>query len=137
MVTYGDGVGSVDVEALLAFHRAKGKLATITVVQPPSRFGELTVDGDGLARAFVEKPQNSTGAINGVFMIFEREAIDRYIPPDSDCMLERQPLNDLAADGELAAFEHHGFWQCIDTPREQVLLNELWNRGDAPWNVWH
>jgi glucose-1-phosphate cytidylyltransferase len=136
MVTYGDCVGSVDLNALLAFHRQKGKLATITAVQPPSRFGELLVDGDGLAHQFIEKPQTSEGAINGGFMVFEREAIDRYFPSNSDCMLEREPLNRLAADGELAAYEHHGFWQCVDTPRERELLDHLWRSSEAPWKVW-
>jgi glucose-1-phosphate cytidylyltransferase len=136
MVTYGDGVGSVDIDALLAFHRQRGKLATITVVQPPSRFGEVVVDNEGLAREFVEKPQVSQGSINGGFMVFEREAIDRYFPTDTDFMLEREPLSGLAADGELAAFEHHGFWQCVDTPRELSLLNELWSSGAAPWETW-
>jgi glucose-1-phosphate cytidylyltransferase len=136
MVTYGDGVGSVDIDALLAYHRRMGKLATITVVQPPSRFGELVVDDKGLAREFVEKPQVSTGSINGGFMVFEREAIDRYFPRDSDYMLEREPLGGLASDGELAAFAHHGFWQCVDTPRELILLNELWMSGEAPWQTW-
>jgi glucose-1-phosphate cytidylyltransferase len=136
MVTYGDGVGSVDIGALLAYHRRQGKLATITAVQPPSRFGELVVDGDGLVREFTEKPQTSTGAINGGFMVFEREAIDKYFPADGDYMLEREPLNGLAADGQLAAFEHHGFWQCVDTPRERALLDELWSTQRAPWKVW-
>ncbi|HEY3845163.1 MAG TPA: glucose-1-phosphate cytidylyltransferase [Acidimicrobiales bacterium] len=136
MVTYGDGVGSVDVKALMSFHRRQGKLATMTAVQPPSRFGELVVDNQGMVREFAEKPQTSTGAINGGFMVFEREAIDRYFPADVDCMLEREPLNGLAADGELAAFEHHGFWQCVDTPRERTLLNDLWTSDQAPWKTW-
>jgi glucose-1-phosphate cytidylyltransferase len=136
MVTYGDGVGPVDIEALLAYHRAKGKLATITAVQPPSRFGELIIDGDGLAREFVEKPQTSEGAINGGFMVFEREAIDKYFPTDVDVMLEREPLNGLASDGQLAAFQHHGFWQCVDTPRERSLLDDLYTSGQAPWQTW-
>jgi glucose-1-phosphate cytidylyltransferase len=136
MVTYGDCVGTIDINALLAFHRNQGRLATITVVQPPSRFGELVVDNQGLARQFIEKPQTSTGAINGGFMVFEREAIERYIPVDADCMLEREPLSGLASDGQLAAFEHHGFWQCVDTPRERELLNDLWTNGQAPWKAW-
>jgi glucose-1-phosphate cytidylyltransferase len=136
MVTYGDGVGSIDIDALLAFHRAKGKLATVTAVQPPSRFGELVVDRDGLAREFAEKPQTSAGTINGGFMVFEREAIERYFPSDFDCMLEMEPLNGLASDGELAAYEHRGFWQCVDTPRERMLLGDLWESGEAPWQTW-
>jgi glucose-1-phosphate cytidylyltransferase len=136
MVTYGDGVAPIDLDALLAFHREKGKLATITAVQPPSRFGELVVDKEGLAREFAEKPQTSAGSINGGFMIFEREAIERYFPTDFDYMLEREPLGGLASDGELAAFEHHGLWQCVDTPRERTLLDELWTSGEAPWQIW-
>jgi glucose-1-phosphate cytidylyltransferase len=120
----------------LAFHRAKGKLATVTAVQPPSRFGELVVDRDGLAREFAEKPQTSAGTINGGFMVFEREAIERYFPSDFDCMLEKEPLNGLASDGQLAAYEHRGFWQCVDTPRERMLLGDLWESGDAPWQTW-
>jgi len=136
MVTYGDGVGDIDIASLLAFHRQTGKLATITAVQPPSRFGELVVDGDGLVREFAEKPHNGRGAVNGGFMVFEREAIDRYFPIDYDCMLEEEPLSGLAADGELAAYEHQGFWQCVDTPRDRNVLDDLWASGDAPWQVW-
>jgi glucose-1-phosphate cytidylyltransferase len=135
MVTYGDGVASLDLGQLLEFHRRKGKLATVTVVQPPSRFGELVVD-NGLAREFIEKPQIGSGAINGGFMVFEREALDRYFPADGDYMLEDEPLHGLASDGELAAFEHPGFWQCVDTPRERLLLEDLWNSGNAPWQSW-
>ena len=132
MVTYGDGVGSIDIDALLAFHRAKGKLATVTAVQPPSRFGELVVDRDGLAREFAEKPQTSAGTINGGFMVFEREAIDRYFPSDFDCMLEKEPLNGLASDGQLAAYEHRGFWQCVDTPpRADVARRPVGERRRA------
>jgi glucose-1-phosphate cytidylyltransferase len=135
MVTYGDGVADVDVSAVVAYHRAHGKLATITAVRPPGRFGELKID-DGLVSAFEEKPQTSGGAIGGGFMVFEREAIDRYIPTDQDVMLEREPLSSMAKDGELMAFEHAGFFQPMDTPREQELLTELWNTGTAPWKVW-
>jgi glucose-1-phosphate cytidylyltransferase len=135
MVTYGDSVGNVDVAALLAFHRAHGKLATVTAVHPPGRFGELVIDGDRVQR-FEEKPQTSQGAINGGFMVLEREAIDRFIPADDDVMLEREPMSDLAAAGELAAFRHDGFWQPMDTPRERDLLERLWLDGDAPWKTW-
>lgn len=136
MITYGDGVGPVDIGALLAFHRKMGKLATITGVRPPTRFGDLVVDDKGLAREFVEKPQTGTGLINGGFMVFEREAIDRYIPENSDYMLEREPLSGLASDGQLAVFQHDGFWQPMDTPRERILLDELWRSGNAPWRIW-
>lgn len=136
MVTYGDGVGDIDVTALLEFHRSHGRLATITAVRPPGRFGELAVTREGAVASFDEKPQTSTGAINGGFMVLEREAIDRYVPPDVDVMLEREPLAKLAADGQLMAFAHDGFWQPMDTPRERTLLEELWRRGEAPWVVW-
>lgn len=135
MVTYGDGVGDIDVDALLAFHREHGRLATITAVRPPGRFGELALDG-GRVQAFEEKPQTSAGAINGGFMVFEREALDHYIPADADVMLEREPLGKLAADGQLAAYVHDGFWQPMDTPRERQLLEDMWASGRAPWKVW-
>lgn len=135
MVTYGDSVGDVDVTGLLEFHRAHGRLATVTAVRPPGRFGELHLDGE-VVRSFEEKPQTSGGAINGGFMVLEREAIERFIPVDDDVMLEREPLQGLAAAGELAAYDHRGFWQPMDTPRERELLDRLWEDGKAPWKVW-
>jgi glucose-1-phosphate cytidylyltransferase len=136
MVSYGDCVGDVDVTALLAHHRASGRLATVTAVQPPSRFGELLIDSSGAVREFTEKPQTSTGAINGGFMVFEREAIDRYFPADGDFMLEREPLSSLASDGQLTAYVHRGFWQPMDTMHDKNLLEELWAAGTPPWKVW-
>jgi glucose-1-phosphate cytidylyltransferase len=136
MVTYGDGVADVDINALLTFHRSQGRLATVTAVHPPGRFGELVINDAGLVKEFAEKPQTSGGAISGGFMVFEREAIERYIPADEDVMLEREPLSRLAADSQLAAFEHEGFFQPMDTPREQELLNRLWEDGKAPWRLW-
>lgn len=133
MVTYGDGVGDIDVTALVEFHRSHGRLATITAVHPPGRFGELVLTGDRVDQ-FVEKPQVSDGWINGGFMVLEREAIEGYIP-DDDVMLEREPIAALAAAGELMAYRHDGFWQPMDTPRERDLLEELWVAGDAPWMV--
>ena len=135
MVTYGAGVGDIDVDALLDFHRAQGCLATVTVVRPPGRFGEVVVK-DGLVAEFAEKPQTSSGAINGGFMVFEREAIEQYIPEGGDVMLEREPMSRLAADRQLAAYQHEGFWQPMDTPRERELLNSLWDAGAAPWKTW-
>lgn len=135
LVTYGDSVGDVDVRALLAHHRSHGKLATVTAVRPPGRFGELLLDGT-LVRSFEEKPQTSGGAINGGFMVFERAAIERFIPADDDVMLEREPMSALAAAGELAAYHHDGFWQPMDTPRERDLLERLWAEGKAPWRTW-
>ncbi len=133
MVTYGDGVGDIDVTALVEFHRSHGRLATITAVHPPGRFGELVLAGDRVDQ-FVEKPQVSDGWINGGFMVLEREAIEGYIP-DDDVMLEREPIAALADAGELMAYRHEGFWQPMDTPRERDLLEELWAAGDAPWTV--
>lgn len=135
MVTYGDSIGDVDITALMAFHRAHGRLATVTSVRPPGRFGELVVGSDGRVERFEEKPQTSAGSINGGFMVFEKEAIDRFVPEDEDVMLEREPMSALAAAGELVAFEHDGFWQPMDTPRERDLLEALWTSGDAPWTT--
>jgi len=137
MVTYGDSIGDIDISALLQCHRRAGRLATITAVQPPSRFGELTIGDDGKVTSFVEKPQTSTGAINGGFMVFQREALDRYFPAEGNYMLEREPLGALAADGQLTAYPHDGFWQPMDTPRERLLLEGLWTSGRAPWCVWY
>ncbi len=136
MVTYGDAVGTVDIEKLLEFHRAQGKLATVTAVHPPGRFGELVVQQDGLISEFAEKPQTSAGAINGGFMVFEKAAIEQYIPSDADVMLEREPMSALAKDGQLVAYQHEGFWQPMDTPRERQLLEDLWQSEHAPWKVW-
>jgi glucose-1-phosphate cytidylyltransferase len=107
----------------------------VTAVRPPGRFGELVLDGT-LVRRFDEKPQTSGGAINGGFMVFEREAIERFIPKDDDVMLEREPMGALAAAGQLAAFHHDGFWQPMDTPRERDLLDRMWADGEAPWHTW-
>lgn len=130
MVTYGDGLGSIDISALLAFHRAQGRLATVTAVRPPARFGDLLLSS-GAVTAFTEKPQTGAGWINGGFFVFEPGVFD-YLTGD-DVSLEREPLERLAADGQLSAFEHHGFWQPMDTLREKQLLEQLWASGQAPW----
>lgn len=132
VLTYGDGLSDVDMDAVLAHHRAAGTLATLTAVRPPGRFGELDL-GDGRVRAFHEKPSSSVAAINGGFMVLEREAIERYIPEDADVAFEREPLSALAADGQLSAYVHDGFWQPVDTVPELELLNALWAGGEAPW----
>ncbi len=134
-LTYGDGVGNIDITALLAFHRNHGRLATVTAVRPPGRFGELALEA-GQVRVFNEKPQVSGGYINGGFFVFHRDVIERYFPDRDDLMLEKEPLEALARDGELMAFQHEGFWQPMDTPREFQLLNELWRSGRAPWKIW-
>lgn len=133
MVTYGDGLGNVDITALVAFHRAHGKLATVTAVRPPARFGALALDGDGV-REFCEKPQTGEGWINGGFFIFEPQVLD-YFDGD-DCSMEREPLERLASEGQLMAFRHDGFWQPMDTLREKELLESLWASGAAPWKRW-
>jgi glucose-1-phosphate cytidylyltransferase len=133
MCTYGDGVADVDFGALLNFHRSHGRLATVTGVHPPSRFGELVCDGDVVTR-FSEKPAGGP-RISGGFFVFDRAVLDR-LSPDPSCVLEREPIEGLAADGELCVYEHDGFWQCADTVRDVDLLRGLWDRGEAPWRVW-
>jgi glucose-1-phosphate cytidylyltransferase len=133
MVTYGDGVGDVDIAALLAFHRAQGKIATVTAVRPPARFGSLEFDGDLVAR-FSEKPQSGEGWINGGFLVFEPAVFD-YLDSD-ECSLESVALERLAADSQLAAYRHPGFWQCMDTIRDKARLEEEWSSGQAPWKLW-
>jgi len=133
MVTYGDGVGDVDLTALLTFHRRHGKAATVTAVRPPARFGGLVFEGDRV-REFSEKPQAAEGWINGGFFVFE-PGVFRYLS-DDQTILERAPLEQLASDGQLMAFRHAGFWQPMDTLREKQLLESLWASGQAPWKVW-
>ena len=133
MVTYGDGVASVDIGALLEFHRSHGRMVTVTAVHPPARFGRLELDGDSVVR-FGEKPQAEGGWINGGFFVVNRAALD-YIDGDA-AIWEREPLERLAEAGELRSFFHEGFWQPMDTLRERSILEELWSSGDAPWKVW-
>jgi glucose-1-phosphate cytidylyltransferase len=130
--TYADGVADIDLAALLAFHEGHDALATMTVVQPELQFGVAELNGDGHVSGFTEKPRYE-GWINGGFFCFEPGALD-YIGPDS--VLERDPLEGLAADGQLRAFRHQGFWDCMDTYKDAVLLNDLWAEGRAPWKVW-
>ena len=132
LATYGDGVADVDVAKLVAFHRSHGKLATVTAVRPPGRFGALELEGDRV-RAFTEKPQTTEGFINGGFFVFEKAFVDRYLSDDESLVLEREPLSRAAADGELMVYRHEGFWQPMDTYRDWVALNELWKSGKAPW----
>ncbi len=132
--TYGDGLADIDVEALLDFHRSHGRLATVTGVLPPSRFGRLVVDGDAVT-SFSEKPLDESGLVSGGFFVFGRRFLDR-LSADSSCVLERAPLESLARDGQLAVYEHPGYWQCADTIRDVDLLRRLWDEGEAPWRVW-
>ncbi|XXT01662.1 glucose-1-phosphate cytidylyltransferase [Sorangium sp. So ce281] len=133
MCTYGDGVGDVDIRRLVEFHKSHGKLATVTAVRPPARFGGLSLEGN-LVREFSEKPQSGEGWINGGFFVFERRALD-YMTDDTT-VLEREPLERLASEGQLAAYRHDGFWQPMDTLREKRLLESLWESGKAPWKTW-
>ena len=133
LCTYGDGLADIDIGALLDFHRSHGRLATVTGVHPPSRFGELVLDGTEVTR-FSEKPAGGS-VISGGFFVFDRAVLDR-LSPDPSCILEREPLQQLAADGELHVYRHDGFWQCADTLRDVELLRGLWDRGNAPWRVW-
>ena len=133
MVTYGDGVSDVDLEALLKFHRSHGRLATVTAVRPPARFGALTFHED-LVAGFTEKPQTGEGWINGGFLVFEPGVFD-YIDGD-DNSLEADALRRLAADRQLVAFRHDRFWQCMDTVRDKLLLEGLWREKKAPWKIW-
>jgi glucose-1-phosphate cytidylyltransferase len=133
MVTYGDGVCDVDLRELLKFHRRSGRIATVTAVRPPARFGGLVLDGDRVAH-FTEKPQAGEGWINGGFLVFEPAVFD-YLEGDHSG-LETQALERLADEGELAAYKHEGYWQCMDTLRDKRLLEGLWERGEAPWKVW-
>ncbi len=133
MLTWGDGVSTVDLHALLAFHRAHGKLATVTAVRPPARFGRLDLEDDKVA-SFTEKPQTGEGWINGAFFVLEPGVFD-YIDDDLT-PFEREPLERLAADGQLMAYRHYGFWQCMDTVRDKARLDELWESGEAPWKIW-
>jgi glucose-1-phosphate cytidylyltransferase len=133
MLTWGDGVSNVDLDRLVAFHRSHGRLATVTAVRPPARYGRLDLEGDRVAR-FAEKPQLSEGWINGAFFVLEPEVLD-YIDGDQT-VWEKEPLERLAEEGQLMAYRHDAFWQCMDTLREKFILEELWQKGAAPWKVW-
>lgn len=133
LMTWGDGVADVDLDALLAFHKKHGRLATVTAVRPPARFGRLEIDGDQVVE-FSEKPQLGEGWINGAFFALEPKIFD-YIEGDMT-QWEREPMERLAADGQLMAYRHTGFWQCMDTLRDKRLLEHMWSKGDAPWATW-
>ncbi len=136
LLTYGDGVGTVDLNALLAQHRASGKIVTLTGVQPGGRFGVLDIDEEGsTVVGFREKDREDGGWVNGGFMAAQPELF-RYLSADEACVLEREPMETLAAEGRLGVYKHEGFWQCMDTQRDKGGLEALWNAGDAPWKVW-
>ena len=133
MLTWGDGVADIDLVRLLEFHRSHGKLATMTAVRPPARFGHIELAGEVVSE-FSEKPQAREGWINGAFFVLEPQVID-YIDHDLTHW-EREPLERLAADGQLMAYRHESFWQCMDTLRDRVLLESMWESGNAPWKTW-
>jgi len=133
MLTWGDGVSNVNLHELLEFHRGHGRLATVTAVRPPARYGYMEFDGDRVLR-FDEKPQAKEGWINGAFFVLEPEVLE-YIDGDQ-MMWEHAPMSRLAQDGELMAYRHDGFWQCMDTLREKHVLEKLWQSGNAPWKIW-
>jgi glucose-1-phosphate cytidylyltransferase len=133
MLTYGDGVANVDFDKLLAFHRSHGRLATVTAVRPPARFGSLRFEGERVCE-FIEKPQVGEGWINGGFFVLEAGVRD-YIEGD-EALFELEPLERLAREGQLMAYKHDQFWQCMDTARDVRLLESQWSEGRAPWKVW-
>ena len=133
MFTYGDGVADIDIEALLKFHKAHGKLATVTSVHTPARFGRIAFDGNRVTQ-FYEKPQAIEGLINGGYFVLHPKVID-YVE-DDETIWERIPIERLAQDGQLMGFRHNGFWSCMDTLKEKNFLEDLWSSGKAPWKVW-
>jgi len=135
MLTYGDGVADINIPALLAFHEQHGKIGTVTGVCPPSRFGELFVKEQRVC-TFEEKPGSYTGVINGGFFVLDRRVFE-YIEDDDSCVFEKKPLESLAVDEELMVHSHGGFWQCMDTYRDYVYLNRLWEQEEVPWKLWN
>ena len=131
--TYGDGVSNVDIKALVAFHKAQETIATLTAIKPPGRFGSVEIRGKRVAN-FLEKPPGDGGWVNGGFFVLSPRALD-YIDGDAT-LWEREPMETLAREGNLAAFRHEGFWQPMDTMRDKILLEELWKSGKAPWKIW-
>ena len=132
--TYGDGLGDVQIKEIIDIHKKHGKKATITAVQPPGRFGILEINTQGMVNSFLEKPQGNGTWINGGFFVLEPSVID--LIADDTVIWEKQPLEDLAAQNQLYAYKHEGFWQCMDTVRDKLLLENLWESGSAPWKSW-
>ncbi|KGF73220.1 glucose-1-phosphate cytidylyltransferase [Neosynechococcus sphagnicola sy1] len=134
MLTYGDGVSNLNLDDLLNFHHAHGKIGTVTGVSPPSRYGELGIEGDQVL-SFREKPQVQQAFISGGYFVFNRLVFE-YLTPEGSCVLEREPLEQLTSQGQMKVYHHRGFWQCMDTLRDYEYLKELWQQGQAPWSVW-
>lgn len=134
LLTYGDGVTDCDINKLVNFHKSNQKIGTVTGVSPPSRYGELSISGDTVV-SFREKPKTEDSLINGGYFVFNRDFF-RYISDDEDCVLEREPMEKLTEDGQLSIYPHRGFWQCMDTYRDYIYLNDLWDQDQAEWKVW-
>ncbi len=135
MLTYGDGVGNIDIDELISFHKKNGKIVTMTSIQPEGRFGALDIDENNLVRVFKEKPKGDGAWINAGFFVCQPEVFE-YIPDDNSIMFEKEPLENLAKDGELIAFKHRGFWRPMDSLKDKKDLNALWDNNSAPWRVW-
>jgi glucose-1-phosphate cytidylyltransferase len=135
LLTYGDGLSTIDINASIAAHKVSGKTCTLSAVHPAGRFGALRIENDGSIHTFTEKPQYEEAYINGGYMVCAHRMFD-YLPADPGVMLERQPMDSLVRDGQLHAFKHEGFWQPMDTYQEAQSLNKLWSDGKAPWKVW-
>ena len=134
LLTYGDGLSDVNISKLIEFHKSHKKMVTVTAVHPVARFGEIKIESDDRVSSFKEKPQTESGWINGGFFVIEPEFLD-LIENDST-MLEKEPLEKVASMGELVAYKHEGFWQCMDTARDRSTLDEMWKTGKAPWRIW-
>ncbi len=134
LLTYGDGVTDSDINKSIAFHKKQKKLLTITAIQPAGRFGDLEIS-DGNVTAFKEKPEKQVGYINGGFFVVDRR-VGKYLGSKDSCVFENEPLAKLASEKQIVAYEHPGFWQCMDTYREQQLLTKMWESGEAPWKIW-
>jgi glucose-1-phosphate cytidylyltransferase len=134
MLTYGDGLANINIKKLVEFHESHNKIGTLTGVHPSSRFGELLLKDNQLI-SFSEKPQVEEGLVNGGFFVLKREFF-KYLKDEDDCVLEKEPLDNLTKDKQLMVYPHHGFWQCVDTYREMELLNSIWNKKNPPWKVW-
>lgn len=135
LLTYGDGLSTIDVNHTISEHQAAGKICTISAVHPAGRFGALRIEDDGKIHAFSEKPQFEEAFVNGGYMVCDYKMFE-YLPQDPNMMLERKPMDDLVRDGQLHAYRHEGFWQPMDTYQESQHLNALWDSGNAPWRVW-
>jgi glucose-1-phosphate cytidylyltransferase len=135
LMTYGDGLSNIDISALMAYHRSHGKVATVTGVAAPSRFGELMTEG-GTVTGFAEKPEHPAGVINGGYFVIDSQRIWKYLEGAEDSPFERTPMSRLVEERQIAMFQHNGFWKCMDTATEYMTLTDLWNSGQAPWKTW-